>query len=155
MCRGWLLRRTPSASPVASAALRGYQLRFHKKSKDGSGKADAYQTGSPSDVVWGVVFEVDEEEMAGLNSAEGLGHGYSERIVDVTDESGRSYTASTYCAETRAIDPSLRPYSWYLRLVLEGARAHNLPPVYVEGVEVVQTWEDPVPDRAAQAQGLD
>ena len=36
-----------------AAYLSGYTLRFHKKSKDGSGKCDAFYTGNPNDVVWG------------------------------------------------------------------------------------------------------
>ncbi len=154
MCRGWLERRISSANLVAVAALRGHQMRFHKKSKDGSGKADAYRTDSPFDVVWGVVLKVNEEDKARLDTAEGLGHGYLERVVDVTERSGRSYAASMYYADMQAIDSSLRPYSWYLRLVLEGARAHNLPPEYIDSLEAVETSEDSVPERAAEAQGL-
>jgi gamma-glutamylcyclotransferase len=154
MCRGWLERKISSANLAAVAALRGHQLRFHKKSKDGSGKADAYQTGSPFDIVWGVVLEVNDEDKARLDTAEGLGHGYLERVVDVTDRSGCSYAASMYYADMQAIDSSLRPYTWYLRLVLEGARAHNLPPEYVDNLEVVETSEDSVPERAAEAQVL-
>jgi hypothetical protein len=42
-------------------------LKFHKRSKDGSGKCNAFRTGSQADYVIGVVFEV----MIGLRRTHG------------------------------------------------------------------------------------
>jgi hypothetical protein len=54
-----LQQRVSSATPVRIAKLLNHSLRFHKRSnKDGSGKADAYFTGEPEHVVWGVIFQI-------------------------------------------------------------------------------------------------
>ncbi len=155
MCGGWLKHGgISSARFVAVAVLREHDLRFHKRSLDGSGKADAYRTGSSSDVVWGVVLEMNEEDKAKLDRVEGLGHGYAERTVGVEDSSGGRHGARVYLAQGSSVDPSLRPYSWYKRLVGDGARANALPPYYVERLAAVESWEDPDSGRAAKAQGI-
>src|SRR6202521_4452027 len=129
MCTGRLRQRVPSAAPVRVARLLSHSLRFHKRSdKDGSGKADAYFTGEPEDLVWGVVFDIDPAEKPRLDAHEGLGHGYVERLVTVIDLAGGMHPAFTYTAEAGHIDRTLRPYSWYRRFVVEGARQHDLPP---------------------------
>jgi gamma-glutamylcyclotransferase len=47
-----------------------------------------------------------------------------------------------YAAEGGHIDPTLRPYSWYKRFVVEGARQHALPRDYVARIEAVPAEKD-------------
>jgi gamma-glutamylcyclotransferase len=155
MCRGWLRKRAHSARFVAVAALSGHALRFHKKSRDGSGKADAYPTDRSNDVVWGVVFEIDAADKGKLDAAEGLGKGYGERTVKVSEPSGASHRVVMYVAEGQAIDRSLCPYTWYRDLMVAGAQAQDLPAEYVRRLEAVEVWEDPDPGRGAKARGLE
>lgn len=63
--------RVKSAKPIGVAELEGFILRWHKKSKDGSGKCNAF----PADgrALIGVVFEFDFKEKRALDVAEGLG----------------------------------------------------------------------------------
>jgi gamma-glutamylcyclotransferase len=68
-----LRERVPSANSIAVATLVGYKLRWHKVSKDHSGKCDVVQTENPRDKVVGVVYEILNSEKASLDSAEGLG----------------------------------------------------------------------------------
>ena len=131
LCRGWLLNRVPSATYEVVAQLPEHQLRFHKRSKDGSGKADAHYTGDKNDNVWGLVVNVPDSERGALDRAEGLNHGYEERKVTVHDEEGNSYQVSAYVAAASHIDASLRPFDWYLRLISEGATSQGLPSAYV------------------------
>ena len=65
--------RAPSAEPVTTVRLPGYALRFHKRGRDGSGKADAFFTGRGQDVVCGVVYELSPADKVALDLAEGLG----------------------------------------------------------------------------------
>src|SRR5882762_8602678 len=126
MCTGRLRHRVPSANPVRIAKLLNHSLRFHKRSdKDGSGKTDAYFTGERENVVWGVIFEIDSAERVQLDRYEGLGHGNSEKRVTVIDVDGNLHPVFMYGAEETHIDPALRPYSWYKRFVVEGARQHH------------------------------
>lgn len=43
--------------------------------------------------------------------------------------------------------PRLKPYSWYLRFVVEGAKQHGLPEEYVATLEAVRAIEDPDKER--------
>jgi hypothetical protein len=141
--------RAPSARVVAIVKLPGHVLRFHKRSRDGSAKCDAYETGSSHDGVHGVVFELDAAGKAALDRVEGVGRGYREKEVRVT-AGEQGWTARTYVAEADHIDRSLRPYAWYRELVLAGAREHALPAAYVERIAAEESVEDPEPRRAAR-----
>lgn len=132
--------RVPSAEPVGIAKLKGYSLRFHKKSVDGSGKGDAFNTGDPNDVVWGVVFEIDKNDKKTLDLMEGLGYGYDEKIVELEKEDGEEISALTYYATN--IDETILPYNWYKKLVLYGAKEHGLPEDYIDDISKVKSEED-------------
>jgi len=141
-----LHERVPSALAIGIGKLVGHTLRWDKRSGwDGSGKCDAEATGRQEDVVWGVVFELDPEEKAALDQAEGLGAGYLEKTVHVVTESG-PVTAVMYYANDK--DASLRPYHWYKALVIAGAREHGLPASYRSRLQLVVTVSDPNPGRA-------
>ncbi|MBI3894535.1 MAG: gamma-glutamylcyclotransferase [Acidobacteria bacterium] len=150
MCTGRLRVRVPSANPSFAAKLANYRLRFHKRSADGSGKANAYYTGDVNDSVWGVVFQISEEEKPELDRAEGLGSGYDERPVTVIDTQGQAHEVFTYTASSNAIDENLRPYGWYKRFVKEGAKQHRLPEDYLRTIEAQEEIVDPDRERDAR-----
>jgi hypothetical protein len=142
-----LRERAPSATAIGIGQLEDHVLRWDKRSwRDGSGKCDAEFTGQRSDVVWGVVFELDPEEKPALDMAEGLGAGYMEKAVNILTEAG-PLTVVTYFAIDK--DASLRPYHWYKALVIAGAREHGLPPSYRSRLELVITVSDLDPARAS------
>jgi gamma-glutamylcyclotransferase len=138
--------RVPSARLVAIGILGEHRLAFHKISKkDGSGKCDAQYTGSPDDKVIGVVFEIADAEKPNLDRAEGLGRGYDEKQVKVAAD-GKLLNVQMYFATN--IDSSLKPYHWYKKHVLVGAKEIGLPLDYVSIIEAVESEEDPDPQRA-------
>ena len=130
MCTGRLRARVSSAMPVAVARLSGYRFAFEKRSTDGSAKGNAAETGRESDAVWGVVFDIDTAQKPALDDAEGLGHGYGEKAITVTDKSSQSYECVMYYAQPSHIVVD-QPYDWYKRFVVDGARQHVLPPEYI------------------------
>ncbi len=142
--------RAPSAHAVVVGRISGYRLTFHKKS-NGSAKADAYYTGNKSDKVWGVVFEIDKREKPALDEAEGLHHGYEEKLVSVETELGMVPAVMYYATE---IDPKLLPYSWYVWHVVVGAREHSLPEEYIRFIELVPQIEDPKRERDAAERAI-
>jgi hypothetical protein len=73
-----------------------------------------------------VVFEIDPAEKPSLDRHQGLGYGYAEKAARVIDLNGDMHPVFTYTAEPSHIDPTVRPYSWYKRFVVEGARQHVL-----------------------------
>lgn len=139
-----LRERCPSAQPIGVAELRCYALRWHKKSKDGSGKCDIVQTDQPGASVFGVLYKIDSTEKAALDKAEGLGSGYDETDIEVHCGANR-LTAKAYVAT--GTDPALKPYTWYHALVVAGAKEHNLPVHYIARLEAVPTDQDPDPKR--------
>ncbi|MEW8536389.1 MAG: gamma-glutamylcyclotransferase family protein [Candidatus Thiodiazotropha endolucinida] len=142
-----LLSRVPSARFVTSASLPGHELHFHKKSLDGSAKCDAYETKSDRYTVSGVIFEIAKSEKAVLDSKEGLGQGYEEKMVELIDPDGEMLAAYTYYATF--IDRTLKPYHWYKHHVLTGALEYDLPATYIEKLRLIESMEDPDPQRHA------
>lgn len=143
-----LQKRCPSARRVGVAQLLGHQLRWHKLSKDGSGKCDA-APGNVDQAVFGVVYEIAVNEKEALDRAEGLDQGYDEKDATVV-LNGDAVTVSIYSATT--VDPALKPYTWYKALVVAGAKEHGLPAPYIASLEVVEASEDP--DRTRHDRGM-
>lgn len=137
-------KRCPSARSLGVAELHGYELRWHKKSKDGSGKCDIVQTDQPGASVFGVLYEIAGSEKADLDDAEGLGSGYDETKIEVY-RGADQFTVKAYVAT--ATDPALKPYSWYRALAVAGAIEHGLPADYVARLEAVPADEDPKKER--------
>ena len=135
--------RVPSCKFITVAVLKSHILRFHKRSrKDGSGKCNAYYTGTESDEVIGVVFDIEPTERAALDIVEGLGRGYHEKTVCVETTDG-VIRAFMYEADNTAIDDALKPFTWYKKLVVQGAREHGLPEDYIQQIEAVPADGDP------------
>lgn len=79
MCTNRLKGRVPSCKFYDVGKLKGYILKFHKRSSDGSGKCNVIPSGNAKDEIIGVVFDIDEDEKGCLNEAEG--QGYRETMV--------------------------------------------------------------------------
>jgi len=142
--------RVGAVGVIATGRLDGHALRFHKTGRDGSGKADAFATGSPRAVVYGVVYEMSPEAKRELDRIEGLGSHYLEKEASIATDAGL-LVATVYCACDWRIDPTAVPFDWYLRLVVEGARGHRLPAPYVDAVAAHPVRVDPDRARAERA----
>jgi len=145
--------RVPTATPVTIGYVGQRKLVFHKRSNDGSGKADAAFTPCPTDRVWGVVYRLHEEQKPVLDQHEFLGIGYDEEEVNVVHEND-SLRAWMYVARRDAIDPSLLPYSWYLDYIVHGACQHRLPESYIDYLTSFESLVDPDSARYARNRRL-
>ncbi len=120
--------RCPSAKAVGVAFADGYSLDFSKFSKkDKSGKATLFE--SPGQLQYGVVFTIKKCDLEKLDDAEGLGKGYDKKDnFNVTLVStGTIQSTFTYIATYNSKHTHLRPFDWYLALVVAGAMQHKLP----------------------------
>lgn len=143
--------RVPGATFQTIGCVRGYKLRFHKKSIDSSAKCNIVRTDSVGDIVYGVVFEVPDHQLECLDRAEGVGHGYHRDYnIPVQLADGTKVPALAYIADSNAIDDNLIPYEWYRRLVIAGAEQHRLPEEYIEVLRIVLVSEDPEPNRPSK-----
>lgn len=165
MCSPRIAARVPSARFVATGCVRGFSLRFHKRGRlDGSGKANMLRTDDPEDRVWGVIWEIDPADKAGLDRAEGLGNGYDEERVRVVSAPGDASSGvpgghgarldddvglplRAYLASPDFIDDGLLPFEWYLDFVVAGAREHGLPDPHVELIARTEARRDPDEER--------
>jgi len=138
-----LRARVPSAEPLGTGRLPGHRLRFHKRSRDGSGKCNVVP--AQNSEVCGVLFEIDRAELDALDEAEQRGRGYERMHVRIQGPS--PVDAFAYVAQPAYIDDALLPYEWYRALVIAGAREHNLPSAYVDQLEAVRSYPDPDRDR--------
>jgi len=147
-----LKARTPSAKRIGRFILEQHELRFHKISKDGSGKCDAFQTKDPHDFVIGALFEIHPDDKINLDRAEGLGAGYEEKQVKIKNDAGNIVEAFTYYATQ--INQSLQPYSWYLNHVIIGAKETNVPDQYLIKIQSIECIEDMDKNRDAEQQAI-
>ncbi|MFT3909745.1 MAG: gamma-glutamylcyclotransferase family protein [Ferruginibacter sp.] len=137
-----LQKRVPSATKVSNASLDGYAFKFNKTSNDGSGKGNIEQTNNPADKVWGVIFEIDDQEKAKLDEAEGLGNGYNETLIDVTATNGQKVSTQVYLGDAGVINNALNPFDWYKAYVVSGAKDNELPGDYTAGLEAALSTVD-------------
>ncbi len=72
----------------------------------------------------------------------------NKKKVHVIDGGGGRVAAVTYYA--MRTDPDLRPYTWYLRHLLEGATEAGLPDAYIRSLRRVEAFEDPDKNREAR-----
>jgi gamma-glutamylcyclotransferase len=136
--------RCPSAKVRGVAELGGHELRWHKSSKDGSGKCDIVSNPASDMTVFGVLYEIQGDDKAALDRAEGKGFGYEE--IDIEVLLGAEKVAAKAYRATNT-NPALRPYSWYRALVIAGAREHGLPAPYLAHLEAIVADEDPDRER--------
>ncbi len=132
-------QRVPSAQSEGVVQLHGWQLRFHKRGRDGSAKCNLIETGNQADLVHAVVYRIAGQERPALDRVEGLGDGYELHSLKLHPH-GKTFL---YLASASHIDDSLHPFSWYKAFVVEGARFHGLPRAYVGAIEQADTIADP------------
>ena len=142
-----LKTRVPSCKFYATGCIIGYVLRFHKKSVDGSAKCNAFYTGIRRDKVYGVIYEINENEKAKLDAAEGLGFGYNEKRNQKIIANKGIVNTFMYEADKEYIDETLLPYEWYKIYVEEGAKNYKLPRIYQERITATRVKIDPDEER--------
>ena len=132
-----ITERCSSSRFISRAKVNGYKLLFNKRSKDKSGKANLIYTGDKSSV-WGVIFDISEDQKPILDKAEGLGKGYDEYKLIVINDLGEEIECVCYIAtDEKYLDNNLKPYDWYKEYCLIGAKQHNLPEDYILTIESV------------------
>jgi gamma-glutamylcyclotransferase (GGCT)/AIG2-like uncharacterized protein YtfP len=124
-----LKKRISSATFYKIGKITGHLIKFHKTSKDGSGKTDCFKTSNIEDELWGVIFDIDPSQKENLDKFEGKGKGYEEKLIDVLCDEGY---IKTYIYYATNITESLKPYDWYINHVIIGAKQFNLPEQYIK-----------------------
>lgn len=130
--------RCPSAKPVTLARANGYDLVFTKRSVDKSGKATLVP--SEGSKCPGVIFEIDAKQRAALEEFEGPGY-VCNKAFSVVRSDGSACAVTTYLAQ-ECVD-GLKPYDWYLALIIAGCNEHALDADHVAKLREIAFVADP------------
>jgi gamma-glutamylcyclotransferase len=147
-----LRERCPSAVVRTTAVVRDHIVVFGKRSIDHSGKASLRALAGPKNIVRGVVFEIANEEVEGLDDAEGSGYSRRSSFHVECLRTGDTINTCTYFATK--YDDELRPYDWYLALVLAGITEHGLGEEYAATVRAICHHSDPQPSRKSRQDAI-
>ena len=137
--------RCPGAAVVGLAALHDHRLAFPLYSNHWRGGVSSIQL-AHAQTVWGMLFDLSEEQMLGLDRFEGFrGPGDQHNVYDreqITVELTRPDDGSfprrvrAWAYVARPSNPS-PPSRRYLETVLRGARHHRLPEEYIAKLAAV------------------
>lgn len=133
-------QRCPSHRFVCVAKLPAFRLAFTRRSeKRGCGVADVVPAAHAA--VWGVVFDMSDADMSGLDRHEGV-HAklpaYVRKNVQVVSTDGQLLDAITYEVFTEAANEHA-PNAEYLGLITAGARKWGLPQEYQDALANIKT----------------
>lgn len=130
----------PSYKVLGPSKLNDYRLAFTRLSKKyGAGVADILPTKNL--IVYGVLYEIDENEVANLDRKEDFGKSYKRIYVNVVLEDRNIYKAITYTIISKALI-EIQPSTEYLDTILQGAKDHNLKESYVSFLKSLKTDEN-------------
>jgi gamma-glutamylcyclotransferase len=140
-----MAQRCPNARLIGPAQLADHRLCFPRRSPV-RGCAVASVEPHAGGVVWGVMYELDADDLARLDAREGydpvnpLALNRYARIEVVVDRlRGDSVEAVTYVALPET-NPGL-PSGDYMKHIIEGAAAHSFPDDYVAMLKAVPVTE--------------
>jgi gamma-glutamylcyclotransferase (GGCT)/AIG2-like uncharacterized protein YtfP len=80
-------------------------------------------------IVWGGLWEIDEEDIKKLDCYEGYPNVYTRKEVIVKDDNNKEYRAIVYLREPQKLN---NPTDKYREIVIEGANDCGLPKEYIE-----------------------
>jgi len=133
-------KRCPSAQFMSTARLPGFCLAFTRYSMNNRcGAADVIP--EPDGAVWGVVYQIKDEDRAALDKAEGVAvHAYKPIPVEVfpEGENARPIKALTYVVVKKE-EPHPKPSAEYKAMLVNGAKAWKLPADYIAELEKIET----------------
>ena len=148
-----LKQRCPGAVLFGCADADHTVIEFSKPSIDKSGKATLRHFSGKRTP--GVVFEIPLKELDRLDECEGAGHGYDrcEAFPVRLLNDGEFLETTTYLATSS--DRSLKPYDWYLALVIAGAFEHRLGHDHIGELQRVESAPDPDHKRKTRAEAME
>ena len=116
--------RIPSAQSIGIGKLVNKKMVLNKKGADGSGKAnivdfDGFDT-------WGVLYEVNENDLLSLDNFE---NGYSRVSLQAQIYDNPFLDVDVYISSE--LTGNLFAQEWYKEIIILGAKEHNLPENYI------------------------
>jgi hypothetical protein len=134
--------RCPSSRFVGIANLPDHKLAFTRRSVNrGCGVADVVAEEGAR--VWGVVYEIADDDIGKLDASEGFSEGRKKNSyvrhgcqVHLGGLEQRPLTVSTYFGNPQPNPPL--PNATYKNLIIAGARHWRLPEDYIQRLEQIE-----------------
>ena len=124
----------PSAQPAGVMRLDGYELGFAKCANPAKGGCTLIAT--PGASMWGVNYELSDEDMSKLDAASGTATGdWARGPITVYDRDGAPVQTTTYMIPNSS-GPHSPPDS-YVAPIFKGAAALELPAAYVARLRAI------------------
>jgi cation transport regulator ChaC len=150
-----MAQRCPGAKLIGSAQLANHRLCFPRRSPV-RGCAVASFEPHKGGVIWGVVYELDDDDIRRLDEREGFDpvnpsaiNRYCRVDVMVQRSTGERLEAVAYLAVPEE-NPG-RPSADYMKHIIDGAMAHSFPDDYIETLRAIAVAEDGVSSTASPA----
>lgn len=128
--RGEMARLAPGAVQREVGRISGWRVTFAAYA---AGRGGCQLSAEPEHDVWGVLYELSDGDLTGLDQLSGVDRGFYQRLEVEVRTAGGVVPAVTY------IIPSprglFRPSDDYVRPILAGARALHLPTAYLAELE--------------------
>lgn len=129
-----MARRCPSARLVAPARLEGFRLAFTRYSERwGAGVADVVP--DLGFEVWGLLYELGEDDLVALDRCEGHPTHYVRGELGVA-VAGEPVQAQVYTVREK--DDFHPPAAQYLAMMIAAAEQHRFPPDYLALLRAVR-----------------
>lgn len=143
-------QRCPAARLIGSAQLANHRICFPRRSPVRDCAVASFEP-HKGGVVWGIIYEIDDDDLKRLDEREGFDPINPSAVnrycrVDVTVDSNRGgrVEAVAYVAVPED-DPGL-PSRDYLRHIIDGAVANSFPDDYIETLRAISAIEDSAVD---------
>jgi gamma-glutamylcyclotransferase (GGCT)/AIG2-like uncharacterized protein YtfP len=127
-----MTERVPGAQVEGPCRLEGFRLQFNIYSTEWRGGAANLEL-DPDAHVWGVLWEIPEEECGGLDAFQGHPIFFRREDVVVEGPSGPVLAWTYRVAHQQG--SYVRPTDAYLRLIYAAIRVNGLPPEAMEDVD--------------------
>jgi gamma-glutamylcyclotransferase (GGCT)/AIG2-like uncharacterized protein YtfP len=128
-------RRCPDSRLIGPAFLNGWRLTFDKNSPLwGGGIADIVK--DENSQVWGLLYEVSEDDLKALDTYEGAPDFYRRVKVTVIDSEAASHKALAY--EVVNKENFTPPSAEYLNIIKSAAEKFNFPDSYKEELDKIE-----------------
>ncbi|XP_068226953.1 gamma-glutamylcyclotransferase-like [Palaemon carinicauda] len=127
----------PSAKKIHVGKLNDYRLDFNYFSQRWQGSA-ATIVEDPGNHLYGILWEIENEDMANLDMQEGVHQGIYKAVeVDVETLDGEKVKARSYQI-IRPLEKDRRPSSVYMDVIIRGAKENGLPEDYIKYLEGIE-----------------
>lgn len=114
------------------AFLPNYELRFNKRLIKGGVAANVMFHLTRK--VWGIIVELDDNDLEAMDRYEGHPYHYERKKIDLFYENGSQVSAYIYIAHPQHIIGGKLPTYEYLGYIIRGAKMCGLPSDYINAI---------------------